>query len=260
MTQNKLQVICLPGGVAPAAARYAPLVPLVSDHVQLHFKDLEVYREASPPRDYSVDVELVALDAFADRLGLNEFHLLSYSGGGFISLAYAGTRPQRLKSLAVFEPASIPGRLSDEEQESWDEFQAKLRGLQGAAYMGAFVRAQLKPGVEPPPPPSGPPSPEMQKRPAGIEALAQSFIAYEFDRSRFEQCEFPVFHAYGDQTHETEALRASVLARLLPDIRIRRFAGVHHFVPPERIYTPEYAEMLLAHWRRAEQLQRQLSS
>jgi pimeloyl-ACP methyl ester carboxylesterase len=255
MTDHKLQVICLPGGVAPAPVRYAPLLPLVRDEADLHLKDLEVYREAAPPHDFSVEVELRALDAFADELGLDRFHILSYSGGGFVSLAYAGTRPERVKSLAVFEPASIPGHLSDDEAQAWNSLQAKLRGLDGPAFMSAFVREQLKPGVEPPPPPSAAPSPEMQKRPAGIAALIKSFSAYEFDRSRFALCEFPVFHAYGDLTHAVEALRASIMARLLPDIRIRRFAGVHHFVPPEQIYTPQYAEMLLEHWRRAEKLQ-----
>src|SRR5712692_5869795 len=140
---SRFEVICLPCGVAPAAQRYAPLVPLVGDSADLHMKDLEVYRDAAPPTDYSVEVELHAIDAFADRLGFDRFHLLGYSGGGFISLAYAGTRPQRVRSLAVFEPASVPGARSADEQLAWEALSAKLHGLEGAAFMAAFIREQL---------------------------------------------------------------------------------------------------------------------
>ena len=248
----KPQVICLPGGVAPASQRYAPLLAAVGDGADLHLKDLEVYREAKPPAGYSVEMELAAIDAFAGDHGLERFHLLGYSGGGFISLAYAGTRPERLESLALFEAASIPGRLSEAEQREASAFNAKMRGLEGPAFMAAFVREQLKPGVPLPPPPSGPPSPEMQKRPAGIAALMKGFEAFQFDRSRFADVRFPVFTAYGDQTHEVESIRAGVLAQLFADIHVRRFAGVHHFVPPEQIYTSDHVRSLLDLWRRAE--------
>ncbi len=173
----KPQVICVPGGVAPAAQRYRPLIEAVGDAADLHLKDLEVYRGAKPSADYSIEVELEAIDRLADSKNLQRFHLLGYSGGGFISLAYAGTRPERLESLALFEPASIPGRLSEAEQRETSAFYARLSGLEGPEFMSAFVREQLKPGVAPPAPPSGPPSPEMQKRPTGIAALMKAFAA-----------------------------------------------------------------------------------
>jgi pimeloyl-ACP methyl ester carboxylesterase len=248
----KPQVVCLPGAVAPAAQRYAPLLAHAGGDADLHLKDLELYREAAPPAGYSVELELSAIDRFADERGLEAFHLLGYSGGGFISLAYAGTRPERLQSLAVFEPAGIPGRLSEEEQHFSDELVGSLRGLDGPAFMEMFVRKQLKVGVAMPPPPPGPPSPEMLKRPAGIAALTRAFPAYSFDRAAFMACDFPVFHAYGDQTREVEALRAGILARLFGDIRVRRFKGVHHFVPPEHIYTPAYVRALQRLWSAAE--------
>src|SRR3981081_2447638 len=117
MTRNP-QVICLPGGVAPASQRYAPLAAATSGRADLHLKDLELYRETAPLAGYSIEMELSALDRFADSLGLDRFHLVGYSGGGFISLAYAGTRPKRLLSLSLFEPAMVPGRMSAEEQAS----------------------------------------------------------------------------------------------------------------------------------------------
>ena len=249
---TRLHVVCLPGGVAPAAQRYAPLKAMVGDDAELHLKDLEVYRDPTPSAGYSVDLELDAIDAFADSMGLERFHLLGYSGGGFISLAYTGTRPQRVKSLAVFEPASIPGPLSPDEAQAWNALMQKLSGLEGQAFMSTFVREQLKPGVEPPPTPAGPPSPEMQKRPAGIAALVQAFQAYPFDRKRLSEVPAPLFFGFGDQTSDVESIRAGLLARTFADSHVRRFAGVHHFVPPEMIYTRDHVDALLEVWRRSE--------
>jgi pimeloyl-ACP methyl ester carboxylesterase len=125
------QVICMPGGIAPAAQRYAPLVAAVGGRADLHLKDLEVYAGGTPPADYSIDQEVAALD---------RFHLVGYSGGGFISLAYAGTRPERVLSLALFEPAMVPGDMTADERELTDAFRSKLHGLEGEPLMSAFVR------------------------------------------------------------------------------------------------------------------------
>ena len=248
MSARAPDVICLPGGVAPAAQRYAALAEHVGGRAGLHLKDLEVYRDETPPADYSVKMELDAIDRFAHAAGLDRFHLLGYSGGGFLSLAYAATRPERITSLAVFEPAMVPGHMSPEEQAMYESLDAKLRGLTGAEFMGAFVQAQVKPGTAMPAPPPSPPPPWMARRPAGIQALLRSFLDFQFDRDRFRACDFPVFLGYGDQTHDIEEVKAGVLARLLPDFRVRRMAGVHHFVPPQLIYTPEHAATLLALW------------
>src|SRR5713226_4570335 len=113
--EMKQTVIALPGGIMPAALRYAPLESALSGKVDFHVKDLAVYAGDEPPPGYSLDTELAALTAFADTLQAQRFHLVGYSGGGFVSLVFAGLYPQRLLSLALFEPAWIPGELSPEE-------------------------------------------------------------------------------------------------------------------------------------------------
>ena len=247
----KPQVVCVPGSVAPAAERYRPLIDAVGDAAGMHLKDLEVYREEQPPQDYAIETELQGIDQLADSLGLAQFHLVGYSGGGFCSLAYAGTRPERLLSLAVFEPARIPGELSATERDFSRYLERELSGKQGGEFMSAFVQAQVKPGVRlQPPPPSV--SPEMRKRPAGIAAMIRAFDAYTFDRDLLRQCAFPVYYAYGDLSHEEQAQKAGILAQLFRDIHVQRFAGVHHFVPPEQIYVPAQVRSIQDLWRRAE--------
>jgi pimeloyl-ACP methyl ester carboxylesterase len=196
---------------------------------------------------YSIDEELEAIDRVADEKQLARFHLVGYSGGGFISLAYAGTRPERIISLALFEPARIPGPLTDAEAAFFSWLDSRLAGLDGPEFMATFVREQVKPGVETPAP-AGPGSPEMRKRPAGIAALIRAFDAYSFDRERLRSAPFPVFYGYGDLSHAEQAMKAGVLAQLFGDIRVHRLAGVHHFVPAEQIYTPQHTSMLLDLW------------
>ena len=245
------QVICLPGGVAPAAQRYAPLKAAVGARAELHVKDLEVYRDSAPPADYSVDLELTALERFADSLGLDRFHLVGYSGGGFISLAFAGARSERLLSLGLFEPAMIPGHATGREQTEMDAIEAKLKGRTGPDFMAAFTRAQVKPGVQLSLP-SGPWPPELENRPAGIAAMLRAFLAYTFNRESFRVGDFPVYLGYGDRTHDLEEVKAGILAQLFADIHVQRFPGVHHFLPPEQIYTRAHASTLLELWQRAE--------
>ena len=245
----KPQVICLPGSVAPAADRYAPLKAAIGDRAELHLKDVELYRGDAPPEDYTVETELSGIDQFAASQGLNRFHLIGYSGGGFMSLAYAATRPDRVLSLGLFEPARVPGQLTPAERSFFDQLSAKLSGLQGPDFMSAFVREQVKPATVLPPPP--PASPEMRKRPAGIATLLRVFESYAFDRDLLRTGAFPVYYAYGDLSHDEQALKAGVLAQLFADIRVQRFEGMHHFVAPAEIYTPEHTRALLDMWERS---------
>lgn len=244
-------VITLPGGVMPAALRYAPLAAALAGHADLHGKDLEVYAGDEPPPGYAVEHEVDALARYADSLGLDRFHLLGYSGGGFVCLAFAGTHPERLASLALFEPAWVPGPLSPDEARYTQRLRTGVAGLDGPAFMHAFTRIQLRDGVEVPPPPAGPPPPWMRTRPAGLKTLMTAFDVYPFDRDQLRHCTFPVFLGYGDLTGEHEELKAAILARLLPDLHIRRFPGIHHFVPPEQIYTNDHIDELRHLWARA---------
>jgi len=91
----------------------------------------------------------------------------------------------------------------------------------------------------------------MRNRPAGLVTMMQAFGEYPFDRNWLRACDFPVFLGYGDLTAEIEEVKAAILGRLFPDIRIRRFRGVHHFVPPERIYTPEHVRAIRTLWASA---------
>jgi pimeloyl-ACP methyl ester carboxylesterase len=52
------------------------------------------------------------LDALADHLKLDRFHLVGVAGGGFVAIDYAAWRPERLRSLVV---AASTGQFSEPE-------------------------------------------------------------------------------------------------------------------------------------------------
>jgi pimeloyl-ACP methyl ester carboxylesterase len=246
-----VHVVALPGGVMPAAQRYATLAAALGPDVELHTKDLEVYSEPQPPAGYSIQMEVAAVTRFADALGLDRFHLLGYSGGGYVSLAVAGAHPERLLSLALFEPAAVPGAPTAAERELRQLLEAGLAGKTGAEFMRAFMTLQLRDGVELPPPPE-PPAPALNNRPAGLRAMMAAFDSFGFDRETLRECRFPVFYGYGDLTGVHQEVWLGALAQLLPDLHLRRFGGIHHFVPPARIYSPEHVEALRELWAKAE--------
>jgi len=56
------------------------------------------------------------LDALADYLKLEKFHLMGVAGGGFISLDYAAWRPDRVRSLVV---AASTGQFAEKEMRDF---------------------------------------------------------------------------------------------------------------------------------------------
>jgi pimeloyl-ACP methyl ester carboxylesterase len=230
--------ILLPGSVLPAGLAYAALVEALGDAVDVRPKDLDLYREDSPPPGYTLAVGVDGVRREADAAGVDRFHLVGYSAGGSAALAFAAKRPDRLLSLTLLEPAWIGwADLSPGEREFWQGI-AAARELPPDRFMEAFVRLQLRPGVEPPPPPDEPPAPWMAKRPAGIRALTAAFEAGDIDHGALGRFERPVFHVFGGKSNpdafERPALR---LERVFPDFALEIFRERHAGKRKRRIAT-----------------------
>lgn len=252
MASVALPVVFVPGGVTPVEPSYGPLLEELGDEIAPLLKDLEVYAGDAPPAGYSVQTEVDGLLRAVDGAGLTTFHLVGYSGGAAVCLAFAAQHPQRLRSLAMFEPANVPGRWAPGERDDHPELAAVGGDTPQAEVVGEFTRRQLRPGVEPPAPPPGPPPPWMAKRPAGLAAMGAAFEAGEGDRDALRGCTFPVYLSYGLLTEEFMVRRVRLLAGLLPDVWIQAYAGLHHFGPPQRTQPAKYATALRQLWARAE--------
>jgi len=191
-----MRAILLPGGILPAGPAYAGLLAAFGGDVDARTKDLEVYAgERVPPPGYGLETEIDGIDRLAGEAGFDRFHLVGYSAGGASSLAYALTRPERLLSLTLSEPAwaGADGR-TPEEIAAADLIFAAI-ALPPAQMLPAFTVAQLADGVEPPPPTDGPAPPWMASRPAGTEALAAAFQRFDVSAERIRAFDRPVLEA-----------------------------------------------------------------
>jgi len=257
MEHGPWPVILLPGGILPARPAYEALLGELGDEVDAHTKDLEMYAgEVIPPPGYSLETEVEGIRPLADRAGFETFHLVGYSAGGASSLAFTSRYPERLRSLALMEPAWA-GRegQSPEEAAVFDRFRA-IPELSADGIMPAFVRTQLADGVEPLPPPPGPPPPWMPSRLAGIGGFIGAFEAYEPDFEVFRRFDRPVYFALGGRGNpDLYARMAARLGDVFPDFTLEVFPDRHHFDPPHRIEPARVAKALLDTWGRAESRQ-----
>ena len=246
-------VILLPGAVLPAPLAYGALLDALGDAVAPVAKDLEVYAGAEPPPGYTLAVEIEGILRTAEAAGLHRFHLVGYSAGGASSLAFAARHPERVRSLALLEPAWAGNTGLDPAEAAVRRELDRIMTLPPAQRMPAFVRAQLRPGVEPPPPPPGPIPSWMSKRPAGVKAIMAAFAADELDLDALRRFRRPVYFALGALSHPDSYRRmAGRLAGVFSDFTLETFEDRHHFDPPHRAEPDRLAATLRELWARAE--------
>jgi len=245
-------VVLLPGGVLPAEPAYEALLNVLGEQVDAVAKDLEVYAGDRPPPDFRLDTEVAGILREADARGFERFHLVGYSAGGASSLVFASRHGERLLSLALLEPAWAGNDRLPAEDAHWRRF-GTLESLPPDEFMAGFVRLQLAPGVDVPPPPEGPPPPWMAKRPAGLRAFIDAFEDQHLDLDALRRFDRPVYFALGGRSNPDYYARiAERLATVFPDFTLETFPDRHHFDPPHRIEPERLSESLLALWERAE--------
>jgi pimeloyl-ACP methyl ester carboxylesterase len=249
-----MNAILLPGAILPARLAYEDLLGAFDRDVTARAKELEVYSvsEVAPPA-YGLDTEVAGIDRVADEAAFERFHLVGYSAGGASSLAYALTRPDRLLSLTLAEPAWAGTERRTSEEAAAADRAIAATALPPDQMLPAFMRAQLAEGVEPPQPAPGPPPPWMASRPEGARAIAAAFERFAFPPADMQAFERPVLFVLGGLSNPDYYRRmAERLGPSFPDFRLEVFGERHHFDPPHRAEPERYARLLEGHWRRAE--------
>lgn len=239
----------------PAAMSYGPLLAVIKDQVQPVVKDLEVYATDRPPSNYGLELEVEGIRRAAAAAGFTSFHLVGYSGGGAISLAFTAQYPERLKSLALIEPAWIGNEgWTAEDAADWAALDHVMR-LPDDQRMPAFARWHMRPDIEPPQPqlPPGPPPPWMSRRPAGLDALAAAFKAYHLYRERFRHFGQPVYYAVGGLSRSFFERNARTLEGFFPHLQVEVYEGRSHFDPPHRGEPERFAQALRELWALGEE-------
>ncbi len=244
-------VVFIPGNVTPAASTYGPLLEVLKAEVQPILKELELYAADTPPPDYTVEVEVEGLRRAADAAGLKRCHLVGYSWGGTIALAFAMKYPERVKSLTLTDPYSAINDGSPEVTVYWAEMD-RVMALPPEERVRAFLRVLMRPGVEPPPRPPGPPPPWMATRPAGLIAWNRARKAYTLDRERVRRLRQPIYLARAGLSPPAYERGVLALASLLPDVTVEVYEARSHIDAPHRAEPERFARGLRELWRRAE--------
>jgi len=247
-------VVLLPGGVLPAQLAYGALLAVLGDEVDARVKDLEMYAsETVPPAGYTLEAEVEGILRTADDAGFEAFHLVGYSAGGASSLAFAARHPDRLRSLALLEPAWAGRTGQSAEEAAVHDRLRSISELPPDEIMPAFVKLQLAPTAEPPPPPSGPAPPWMASRVAALRVFPGVLAAYELDLGVLRHFDRPVYFALGARSNPDLYGRiAERLGATFPDFTLDVYAERHHFDPPHRIEPARLAAALRRLWARAE--------
>ena len=236
----------LPGVIAPAADRYAPLLRHL-DHVNVVLKDLELYRGDVPPPGYSIGAEVDGVLRAADEAGLDRFHLYGHSGGGAVAIAFALAHADRVVTLALDEPAHDFTDAGNAEF-GWPEFDHVLH-LPPSESLREFLKLQVQPGVALPPPPPGPPPSWMASRPVGVRAFVATLRAYHDPENDYRAFEKPVYFCWGSLTHPRWHSMAERLSKLFPNFTAEQFEGLHHLNTSHVAEPQRVAARLTAHWQ-----------
>jgi pimeloyl-ACP methyl ester carboxylesterase len=242
--RRRPEVFFLPGIIAPAAQRYAPLLKHL-ENVDAVLKDLEVYRGDAPPAAYSMATETDGLLRTADEAGVERFHLYGHSGGGAVALAFAVAHPNRVLTLALDEPASD---FTDEgnAEYGWPAFDRVLQS-QPSESMSEFLKLQVAPGVTLPPPQGAQP-PWMGKRPGGVRAFIEALRAHHIVDDAYRAFDKPVYFSWGSLTHPRWTLMERRLSKLFPNFSSEVFEGLHHLNTSHAAEPQRVASRLTALW------------
>jgi pimeloyl-ACP methyl ester carboxylesterase len=242
-SDRKPPVILVPGGVMPAALSYGMLLGVVNAKIQAVPKELEVYKSATPPAGYKLDMEVEGIRQTADSNGFTRFHLVGYSAGGASSLAFVAQYPERVMSLVLVEPAWAGNEgLTAEDVADWAEMD-RLMSLPPDQRMSAFARWQMRPGIEPPrlPLPPDPPPAWMAQRLGGLLAIAGAFKSYSLDRERWRSFQDPVYFSLGSLSTRFYERMAKMLKRYFTNFRLEVYEGRSHYDPPHRAEAERFA-------------------
>jgi pimeloyl-ACP methyl ester carboxylesterase len=147
---RSVPVVFIPGIITPAAITFGPLVEVLGPQIRPVLVDYVLYAADMPPSNYHLNLELENIERTAKNAALDGFHLVGYSSGGIIALAFAARCPERVLSLALCEPGWVWNeKCSDEEvawRDGWLEIDASKAG-QPTAFMDGQETRRARYGI-----------------------------------------------------------------------------------------------------------------
>ena len=199
---------------------YAAQIPLFSRAFRLYLPDARGHGRThwDVEDDWSNEMLVADLGAFADAAGLETFHLLGFSMGAMTALMFATRFPERLRTLVIAgittqrEPrASVARRLMDPARADADPAWAATLARRHDAGQGAGAWRRLLPAI-------------------AADVAAQPLLTPRDMR----RVELPALVCVGDRDPFTPVDHAWGIMRQLPDARLFVAPGCGHEVMVQR--------------------------
>ena len=245
--------IFLIGGAGPRAPmEFALLIAALSPTRPVIPMDMVVFHGGPPAIDFSLATETSVLLDKMDQMGANSGHLIGYSGGAAVALAFACAYPERVASLTLEELAWIGSdQATTLETNFWSDLAAAMALPPYEALLGfrdlmvqSEVRDSLAPVAED--------APWIASMVNGVRASMAAFARAEVDWETLQHTDFPIYLAVGSLSNPVFELRSRRLAQRLPRAKVEIFNGLHHIAPPHRHAAEVLADTLERMWTRAE--------
>lgn len=242
-------VVWLTGAGAPPDEAFANCIAHLGDRVRSVPQPLQLFAGSAPPDHYSLDVEIDAIDATLDGIGVPAAHIVGYSGGGGVGLAYALRRPDRVRSLALDEHV-IGHRFGvDDEAALWDDIDEALQ-LDPVDSTLRIVRVLNGPDA----PPLDLPSPLPAWVPSrlwGTPMLVRAVRAVAVGVDELTDAPWPVYASYGSATRAAMAAWCRTVAATVPNGTSEEYDGADHTRPAHHGDPGRFSTALTRLWAEA---------
>jgi abhydrolase domain-containing protein 6 len=102
--------------------RFASLVPFLKRHHRVVIPDIPGFGEHLPNWSvcYGIDAQVARLHGFLHAVGLQRFHLLGLSLGGYLAGLYAARFPEQVSTLALMDSAGFTSSVPSDAQRLYE--------------------------------------------------------------------------------------------------------------------------------------------
>jgi pimeloyl-ACP methyl ester carboxylesterase len=128
--------------------RYYAWVPLLSRHFKVVRFDIRGHGDSSAvPEDYQWSIDVLAGDVarLMDHLGVDRFHYVGSSAGGYIGIRFASSYPERVKTLSLVATSAIAA----ETKANFAEWVATIKAEGVDGFLRKDIANRFNPGTDP---------------------------------------------------------------------------------------------------------------
>ncbi len=222
-----------------SAERFARLV---GDSYRVVVIGLRVW-ELDLDAPYGLATEVAAVQEAAATLGWSRFHMFGFSAGATVVLAMARSHPETVRTVAVYEPASIGDDDWSVEEARWRHDLDEVRQLPAGQRQPAFRRLLLAPSSELPP---GLPAPPLWDE--HTDKLENMLAAVGFDSADLSNATAPALVMSGARSNRRFTALTNRLVEVMPQAESVIWDGCSHLAPPHRVAPHQLSDRLTNLW------------